>query len=350
MKSMQRALMALGWLYLAAPLAAAGSAAGVDLLAKPHIDYGRGVLGLPHLTYDVVNGYRPIQMSLFVPTADSAVHPVVLYLHGGGFTLDPDGDEGIMGNDTMVELAARGYLVARPAYRLSSEARFPAAIEDVKIAVRWLRTYAKNYGGDASHIVVWGSSAGGNLAALLGTSCGVVAFDRIDKLPQRVGLSTPSLDPNASSCVDAVIDWFGPIDFATLDRQSLPGSMGQHDDANSPESALLGCALPKCPQELLKAANPISYISASSPPFLIMHGQADHAVPWQQSQELYDALRAQGVAAQLILVPGADHMFTKLPPALMQAQLAPVFTFIDAHSGRAASPLLQPLEGAQRGE
>lgn len=325
-------------------------AANQELLARPHIDYGRGVLGLPHLTYDVVNGYRPIQMSLFVPTADNSTHPVVIYLHGGGFTLDPDGDEGIMGNETMVELAARGYLVARPAYRLSSEARFPAAIEDVKIAVRWLRTYAKDYGGDATHIVVWGSSAGGDLAALLGTSCGVAAFDRIDKLPQRVGLSTRALDPKASSCVDAVIDWFGPIDFATLDRQALPGSMGRHDDASSPESALLGCALPKCPRALLKAANPISYISASSPPFLIMHGQADHAVPWQQSQELYDALHAQGIAAQLILVPGADHMFTKLPPAQMQAQLAPVFAFIEAHSGRASAALLQPLEGAQRGE
>jgi acetyl esterase/lipase len=350
MRVMPRALLALVMLCLTVRTAGVASAASADLLAKPHIDYGRGVLGLPHLTYEVVNGYRPIQLSLFVPMTDSVVHPIVLYLHGGGFTLDPDGDEGIMGNDTMVELAARGYLVARPAYRLSSEARFPAAIEDVKIAVRWLRTYARDYGGDASHIVVWGSSAGGDLAALLGTSCGVAAFDRIEKLPQRVGLSTPALDPNASSCVDAVIDWFGPIDFATLDRQSLPGSMGRHDDANSPESALLGCALPRCPQALLKAANPISYISATSPPFLIMHGQADHAVPWQQSQELYDALRAQGVAAQLILVPGADHMFTKLPPAQMQAQLAPVFAFIDAHSGRAAPALLEPLEGTQRRE
>jgi acetyl esterase/lipase len=350
MKALQRALFALGSFLAAALFASAASPANSDLLARPHIDYGRGVLGLPHLTYDVVNGYRPIQMSLFVPTAGSNAHPIVIYLHGGGFTLDPDGDEGIMGNEAMVELAARGYLVARPAYRLSSEARFPAAIEDVKVAVRWLRTYAKDYGGDARHIVVWGSSAGGDLAALLGTSCGVAAFDRIDKLPQRVGLSTPALDPNASSCVDAVIDWFGPIDFASMDRQALPESSIRHDDANSAESALLGCALPKCPRALLKAANPVSYITAKSPPFLIMHGQADHAVPWQQSQELYDALRAQGVAAQLILVPGADHMFTKLPPEQMRAQLEPVFAFIDAHSGHPAPALLQPLEGAQRGE
>src|SRR5277367_4068431 len=136
MKSVQCATWALGSLFFIALRASTARAADPGLLARPHIDYGRGVLGLPHLTYDVVNGYRPIQMSLFIPTADSGVHPVVLYLHGGGFTLDPDGDEGIMGNDTMVELAARGYLVARPAYRLSSEARFPAAIEDVKIAVR----------------------------------------------------------------------------------------------------------------------------------------------------------------------------------------------------------------------
>jgi acetyl esterase/lipase len=349
MKSMPHAWLAMAYLSFV-PLASPVSAASPDLLARAHVDYGRGVVGLPHITYEVVNGYRPIQMSLFVPTANSGSHPIVLYLHGGGFTLDPDGDEGIMGNDAMVELAARGYLVARPAYRLSGEARFPAAIKDVKLAVRWLRSYAKDYGGDASHIIVWGSSAGGNLAALLGTSCGVPEFDRVDALPQRVGLSTPPLDPTASSCVDAVIDWFGPIDFATMDRQALAGSPVHHDDPNSAESALLGCALPKCPQALLKASNPISYVSARSPPFLIMHGQSDHAVPWQQSQELYDALRAQGVPAQLILVPGADHMFTQLPAAQMQAQLQPVFAFIDAQSGRAPRALLQPLEGAQRGE
>lgn len=324
-------LRGLGWLCGCWLLAGIASADG-DLLSRPHIDYGHGVIGLPHLTYDVVNGYRPIQLSLFVPTASQAKHPVVLYLHGGGFSLDPDGDEGLMGDATMVELASRGYLVARPAYRLSAEARFPAALEDIKVAVRWLHTYAKEYGGDASHIVVWGSSAGGNLAALLGTSCGVAQFDQIDKLPQRAGLSTPALDPAASSCVDAVIDWFGPMDFATLDRQSLPGSPIKHDDADSAESALLGCALPQCPKSLLEASNPITYISARTPPFLIMHGQSDHAVPWQQSQELYDALRAHGIAAQLVLVPGADHMFTRLPADAMRAQLEPVFAFIAAHS------------------
>ncbi len=332
MSTRVRALRGWGWLcgsVLLAGLAAAQS----EPLSRPQVDYGHGVIGLPHLTYDVVNGYRPIQMSLFVPTASHAKHPVVLYLHGGGFSLDPDGDEGLMGDATMVELAMRGYLVARPAYRLSGEARFPAALQDVKIAVRWLRTYAKDYGGDASHIIVWGSSAGGNLAALLGTSCGVARFDEVEKLPQRVGLATPALDPAASSCVDAVIDWFGPIDFATLDRQSLPGSPGRHDDPESPESTLLGCALPQCPRALLEASNPISYIGAHTPPFLIMHGQSDRAVPWQQSQELYDALRAHGVAAQLLLVPDADHMFTKLPPEQMRAQLEPVFAFIAAHSG-----------------
>jgi acetyl esterase/lipase len=308
-------------------------AASLELTSRPHIDYGRGVIGLPDVTYDVVDGYRPIKMSLFVPTQGAQRHPVVLYLHGGAWTLDPEGDDGIMGDDTMVELAARGYVVARPAYRLSGEAKFPAAIRDVKVAVRWLRTYAQAYGGDATHIVVWGSSAGGHLAALLGTSCGVPAFDRIETLPQRVGPKRPVLDAKTSSCVDAVIDWFGPIDFANMDRQAPPDSPRKHDSPQSPESALMGCALPKCPPAQLRAANPITYISAQTPPFLIMHGKADGSVPWQQSQELYDALKARGVEAQLILVPDADHMFFKLSPAQMKAQLTPVFQFIDAHSG-----------------
>ena len=307
---------------------------GKDLLSRPHINYAHGVIGLPNITYNVVNGYRPMHMTLFVPTAGKGPYPVVLYLHGGGWTLDPDGDEGIMGNDTMVDLAARGYVVVRPGYRLSSEAKFPAPLKDVKTAVRWIRTYAHDFNADTSHIVVWGSSAGGFLSAMLATTCGIAEFDHADALPPRVGLSTPAMDPKVSSCVDAAIDWFGPIDFKSMDSQALPDSPGRHDDAQSAESALVGCAIPSCSAETLKAANPISYISAKTPPFLIMHGKADHGVPWQQSQELYDALRAQGVAAQIILVPDADHMFMKLPEAQMRAQLQPVFAFIDAHSGK----------------
>jgi acetyl esterase/lipase len=135
-----------------AVLAGPAIAANVDLLSRPHIDYGRGVVGLPDITYYVVDGYRPVKMTLFAPTQGAGPHPAVLYLHGGGWTLDPDGDESIMGNDTMVELAARGYLVARPAYRLSREAKCLAAIQDVKLAVRWPRSYAQSYGGDATHI------------------------------------------------------------------------------------------------------------------------------------------------------------------------------------------------------
>lgn len=327
------ALCALSWGGFAAAQPPA-------LLSRPHIDYGHGVIGLPNITYDVVNGYRPIKISLFVPTTGPGPYPVVLYLHGGGWTLDPDGDEGIMGDATMVELASRGFIVARPAYRLSSEAKFPAALKDVKLAVRWLRTYARDYNADTSHITVWGSSAGGYLSAMLANTCGVAEFDQVDSLPQRVGLSTPKIDPQASSCVDAAIDWFGPIDFATMDSQALPNSPGKHDAPDSAESAMVGCAIPKCPKALLNKANPLTYVSDKSPPFLIMHGKADHGVPWQQSQELYDALHAKGAQANIILVPDADHMFTKLPEEQMKAQLQPVFAFIEAHSGKpkAASP------------
>jgi len=308
-----------------------------DLQRRPHIDLPGGVTKLPAVTYSVLNGYRPLTLDLFVPKAGRAPNPIVVYIHGGGWSLDPNGDEGLSGDSGMEELARRGYLVVRPTYRLTSEAIFPAQLIDVKTAIRWAKTYAATYHGDPSRVVVWGASAGGNLAALVGTSCGQRQFDTVVPLGRFYGLSTPAIDPKVTSCVVAAIDWFGPTDFAAMASEALPGA-DKHNTASAPESQYLGCVIPQCPADKLAAADPITYVSKDSPPLLIMHGLADPAVPHQQSEDLYKALRAKGVPAELVLVPGASHMFMGVPPKIMRAQLDTVFRWIDRRTRAKSGP------------
>ena len=306
-----------------------------DFSTQPHRDFANGVRELTGVVYSVAVGYRPLRTAIFLPPHRRGRNsPIVVFIHGGGWVLDPLGNEGVTGTGTLVALAARGYVVERPEYRLSSEAKFPAQLVDIKRAIRWMKTYAANYGGDTTRVVVWGGSAGGNLAALIGTTCGMAKFDEWTAGPKVVGLSAPVIDPHVTSCVNAVIDWYGPIDFLAMDSQQPPGPFGPHDGSGSPESRYVGCPLPGCRHGIVAAASPLTYIAHGAPPFLIMHGKADVAVPWRQSQELYDALRAHDVPAQLVLVDGANHMFEGVPAAAKKIQIQRVFRFIDAHSKR----------------
>ena len=305
-----------------------------DVMRRPHFDYGK-VIALPDVTYSVIEGFRPIKLTLYLPKSGRGPFPIVVYIHGGGWKLDPEGVEGPSGAATLVRLAGLGYAVAVPSYRTSSEARFPAQLIDVKMAIRYMKTYAARYRADKERVVIWGASAGGNLAALAATTCHLKQFDPV-AMPtgSLTGLHAPFIDPDVSSCVVAAIDWFGPTDFSQLDAQtdSPPAAAGIHGVAGSRESDYLGCALVDCPSERLQAANPISYLSTDDPPMLIMHGLADRRVPWKQSQELYDALIAKGINARLVLVPGADHLFEGISEQLKQEQVDTVIQWITAYT------------------
>jgi acetyl esterase/lipase len=156
---------------------------------------------------------------------------------------------------------------------------------------------------------------------LVGTSC------KVEALEGKGG------NADQSSCVQAVVDWFGPTDMVQMDAQAPPDSRIKHSGAESPESKLLGCALSQCPQELLREANPLTYITAEAPPFLIMHGDRDTLVPLRQSQILRDALRAKGVAATLVVVPQVNHGFAGASAAQGKAILDQVFHFLDTTFG-----------------
>lgn len=254
------------------------------------------------------------KLDLYLPEGDGPF-PVVISVHGGGFMMGDKADA--MGTTGFDQLLAEGFAVAAVNYRLSGEAKFPAAIEDVKAATRWLRANAAEYNLDPDNFGAWGASAGGNLVALLGTSCGADAVEGAD-----LG------NADHSSCVQAVVDWFGPTDFLQMDAQFAGTSCPQtHDAADSPESQYLGAPIQDVP-ELAAQANPITYVTADSPAFLIQHGTADCNVPPQQSQLLYDALTAVGVNATLNLIDGAGHGGAEFSDA---ANMQVVVDFLNAN-------------------
>ena len=272
-------------------------------------------LSFPYATL----GGRTLTIDIYHPPQATPPHPVVLWLHDGGW---------LTGDRTLPAfvrpLLARGVAVASIDYRLTSEGgrygsepvTFPAQIQDVKGAVRWLRGHADGFDLDPTRIGVWGSSAGGHLAALAGTSGGVDALE-----------SPAHGSTQVSSRVQAVVDYYGPTDLLQLapDVTTPPGAAFDHDAPGGPASLLIGYSrtgegmgvlrnnasrvIPPYPAflALAVAANPITHVDALDPPTLIVHGDADTQVALRQSQRLRDALANAGVPVEMITVPGAGH-------------------------------------------
>ncbi len=255
-------------------------------------------------------------LDLYLPKRAGRPVPLVIDIHGGAFV------EGGKSEDRarIDALVAHGYAVASLNYRLSKEAPFPAGVKDVKAAVRWLRASSARYGIDPGAFAAWGDSAGGYFAAMLGTTG-----------RQRTTFDDPTLgSAGISSAVQAVVAFYAPTDFATMDTQAAdPGGCPQgpqvHDEAGSPESRWLGAALPSVPAKVT-AASPITYLKAAPapPPFFLAHGKLDCNVPHGQSLQLVRALKAKKVPQSLTLVDEAGHG----GGAFDQLQ-SPVIAFLD---------------------
>lgn len=232
-------------------------------------------------------GEKDLLLDLYLPKDPEGSLPLLVWVHGGAWR---GGDKSPCRAVWMVE---RGYAVASINYRLSQEAIFPAQIHDCKAAVRWLRAHAEQYRLDPERIGAWGSSAGGHLVALLGTSGDVKELEGEGE------------NLEFSSRVQAVCDWFGPSDF--LQMRGVPSRIDRNSP-DSPEALLVGGPLQER-KEQCRRANPVTYITPDDPPFLIMHGEQDDIVPLNQSQLLHEALKKAGVDVTYHLVKGAGHGF-----------------------------------------
>ncbi len=234
----------------------------------------------------VSNGHARQKLDLYVPTG-TGPFPVILWVHGGAWR------GGSKDNPPAVRYLEKGFAVASINYRLSQHATFPAQLEDCKAAVRWLRAHAAKHRLDPDRFAAWGTSAGGHLVALLGTTGDVKTFDVGEHLEQ-------------SSAVQAVADWFGPTDFLQMNPQA--GALGtmDHDAADSPESKLVGGPIRDNPDKVLRAS-PLHYVSPGDAPFLIVHGDQDPLVAHGQSELLEAALKEAHVPVQFYTVKGGGH-------------------------------------------
>ena len=203
--------------------------------------------------------------------------PVVLHIHGGAFAIGDKRDIHLM---SFLQGLKRGYAVVSLNYRLSGEAIFPAGLQDVKAAIRWLRANGEQYHLDANRIVACGGSAGGYYAAMVYLTTNVPELDDLS-----LG------NPEYPCYVQAAVDWLGPVDFLKMDEQLAASGLGpsDHGEADSSESRFLGARISDVP-ELVRRANPITYVHADMPPILIQHGRIDAMVPVQQSISLVHKL------------------------------------------------------------
>lgn len=243
---------------------------------KPDVVYGKG-------------GGRDLKLDLFLPKETSAPRPAIVFIHGGGWQ---GGTRRAFYRQAAYFASVRGYVGACIEYRLSGEAQFPAAVEDSKCAVRWLRANAKTYGADPERIAACGGSAGGHLAAMLGVT---------DK---KAGLEGTGGHPDYSSRVNLVVDFNGPADLETVSKGTK---------AKDPVTKFLGASSQER-GEIYWKASPLTYVDKDSPPFLFLHGTADDTVPIDQSRTMLKKLRAAGVKAEIFEAEGAGHGFFNRPP------------------------------------
>lgn len=233
----------------------------------------------------VTDGHERQKLDLYLPKSEDKL-PVIIWIHGGAWLA---GSKDFM---VPLEYLADGYALASINYRLSQHAIYPAQIKDCKAAVRWLRANAQKYNLDPNHFAAWGTSAGGHLAALLGTTADVNDFDEGENL-------------SASSRVQAIGDYFGPTDFLQMDKHRLTNGM-IHNNQDSPESKLIGGNIQGNPEKVTRA-NPITYVTSDDAPFLIIHGDNDPLVPHHQSELLEDALKKANVEVSFYTVKGGRH-------------------------------------------
>ncbi len=240
------------------------------------------------------------RLDIHLPSEGKAPFPVVMVIYGSAWFSNSSKstafDEGLG-----QKLLENGFAVVTINHRSSKDALFPAQIHDVKAAIRFVRANAEVFSLNQQFIGLTGWSSGGHLSAFTGITNGL----------KQTSLNQLELDiegnlgkyMDISSKVDAVVDWFGPTDFLSMDTC---GSSFSHDDVKSPESSLVGGAI-QDNKNKVALANPINFVRSTNPPFLIFHGDKDELVPHCQSEKLIEKLRQENVESTFYLIEGGKH-------------------------------------------
>ncbi|MCC8102833.1 MAG: alpha/beta hydrolase [Clostridiales bacterium] len=246
------------------------------------------------IPYDILSEDQKLDIYLPENRKETELLPVVVYVHGGGFEM---GDRKYGHIHKLIEALEKGYACASISYRLSQESVFPAAVQDVRNAIRFLRLHGEEYGIDEKRIGVFGESAGGNLVSLLAMDPQEPIFE--EHIPEELA--------GVSASVAACVDWFGVVDMSVMYSQGE--SMPPWPLDRCPESRYLGVSLLEADPEWIAKTNPISYISPRMCPMLIEHGTGDGNVPVKQSQMLYHAIADQlgQERVELLMLEGASH-------------------------------------------
>jgi acetyl esterase/lipase len=237
----------------------------------------------PNLDYASPDGVK-LQLDLARPKTGDGPFPAILCIHGGGFRA---GNRQSYDN-LCVRLAEQGYVAVTASYRLAPKHQFPAAVHDVKAAVRWLRANAKKYQIDPDRIGVTGGSAGGHLAQFLAVTADVKQFEGVGG------------NPDQSSRVACVVNVYGPSDFTK--------SYGKSVDAAEVLPLWLGGNLETAKLKHI-VSSPLNWVTPNAAPTLCIHGTEDKYVAHEQAVWMIDRLKAAGVEAELLTLPGAGHGF-----------------------------------------
>lgn len=274
------AIAGLGAMALPARAESVTSATTAVARAEKPVKVPAGARAELDLEYARAADGRALRLDLYRP-AEGGPFPVVVWIHGGGWR----GGTKITGAQRAAEwLLPAGIAVASIEYSLSQQLTFPAQIEECKAAVRWLRAHAEEYELDPDHFGTWGSSAGGHLASLVGVAGDVAALEG------TLG------NPEQSSRVQAVVNWWGITDLEGMDvfRKHAPNTM---------TAQFLGVEPLKDPAKT-RLGSPIHHVTPDDPPFLHFHGRQDASVPVDQGERFHAALEAQGVESRLVLFEG----------------------------------------------
>jgi len=258
-----------------------------------------------NIEYASIDG-QLLQLDLYQPQGAKNLTPVLVWLHGGAFT---GGDKSNASKYAPL-FAQQGIAVASVNYRLAPGAIFPAQIQDVKGAIRFLRANAGKYNLDASHIGVLGTSAGASIASLVGVSCGEKDLE-----------GTIGGNLNYSACIQATVDCFGSFSYENMMKVGFDKSREAHLEK------LFGCS-PDSPegQAKIKQMAPEFHLDKNDSPFLILHGEQDTSVPVQNSIDFNKKLQAAGIPSQLITDPNYGH-----DPRIITAHFDELIKFLNQY-------------------